>query len=236
MRTSCPPDGTRWGGAALACGAVLYMIAIVLYVAVYGRPEATGPGNRVTLADTAAHMREGWNLVRGIWFTEMTGALLMGLAAFVLQRRRPTGLTWLPASAAWNAVGIGAVILTVMYAFTLGSYPPALAALQEQPAIFEALRGGMLSLFYIGMAAMFLGLAGAFLAEMTARESVLPKWVAFIGAAVTALTTIRWLAMFAGIIGGLGPASAPLGLVAFLLVGVLGLSIWRRARQERTPG
>jgi hypothetical protein len=236
MRASFPPNEIRWGGAGLALGAVLYMIAIVLFVAVYGQPEGTGPGGRLVLADTAAHMRERWSLVHGLWCTEMMGALLIGLAAFALQRRRPTGFPLLPASVAWIAVGVGASILTVMYAFTLGSYPPALAAFQEQAAVFAALRGGMASLFYIGMAVMFFGLAGAFVAEMSAAKRILPRWVAFVGAAVTVLVTIRWVAMFAGILGGLTAASAPLGLVAFLLTGVFGLSILRGAPQDNTPG
>jgi hypothetical protein len=203
----------RWGGAALALGAVLYITAIILGRAVFGAPEGTGPGGRVTLADTAAHIRARWNLAQGLWSTEMAGALLIGLAALVLQRRRQAGPPWLPGSVAWIAVGVGASILTAQYAFTVGSYPPALAVFQEQPAIFAALRGGMRNLFYIGMAAMFFGLSGAFLAEASGTDSVVPKWVALIGAAVTLLATIRWIAMFAGIIGGLSP---PLGLAAFL--------------------
>ncbi len=134
--------GARWGGAALALSAVLYMIAIVLFVTLYGRPEGTGPGGSVTLADTATHMHARWNLARGLWCTELIGALLIVLAASLLQHRRQTGLYWLPASVAWIAVAVGASILTVMYAITLGSYPPALAEFQEQPALFAALGGG----------------------------------------------------------------------------------------------
>ena len=236
--TPQPPEGTipiayrvaraRWGGAALALGVVLYMTAIVLFVTLYGPPEGTGPGGGVTLADTAAHMHARWNLVRGLWCTELIGALLIGLAASLLQHRRQTGLYWLPASVAWITVAVGASILTVMYTITLGSYPPALAAFQEQPAIFAALRGGMGSAFYVGMATMFLGLAGAFLAEALATDTVLARWFAFVGTAVSLLATGRWIAMFAGFTGQLSPA---LGLTAFLLAGVFGLSIFRGNRE-----
>jgi hypothetical protein len=147
----------------------------------------------------------------------------------VLQRRRQTGLFWLPASVAWIAVGVGASILTAMYAFTLGSYPPALAAFDEQPGIFATLRGGVRGLFHIGMAAMFFGLVGAFLGETSASDSVLPRWVAFVGATVTLLATIRWIAMFAGIIGGLSP---PLGLAAFLT----DWSFWAVDLERGSPG
>ena len=152
----------------------------------------------------------------------------MSLSALVLQRRHRTGLPWLPSSVAWNAVALGAAILTAMYAFTLGCYPPALSAFHEQPGIFAALRGGVRSMFHVGMATMFFGLAGAFIGETAAKDRVIPRWVALVGAAVTLLATMRWIAMFAGIIEGLSPL---LGLTAFLLAGVLGLSIWRGIRQ-----
>lgn len=219
----------RWGGAALALGAVLYITAIILFVPLYGLPEGTGLGGSVTLADTAAHMYARWNFVRWLWFAEMIGALLIGLAASFLRHRRQNGLYFLPAVAGWIAVAVGGFILTVMYAITLGSYPPALAAFQEQPAIFAALRGGMLSAFYIGMAIMFLGLTGAFLAEALAKDGVLAKWLAFVGTTVSLVATVRWIAMFAGLIGQLSPL---LTLTSFLLLAVFGLSIFRGDRKS----
>lgn len=225
--------GARWGGAALALGAVLYVAAIILFVTLYGRPEGTGPGGGVTLADTAAHMHNRWTLARGLWCTELIGALLIGLAASLLQHRRQSDAQWLPANAAWIAVAVGASILTVMYAITLGSYPPALAAFPEQPAVFASLSGGMRSAFYIGMAAMFLGLTGAFVAEALATDTVLPRWLAFVGTAVHLLATIRWIAMFEGFIRQPSP---PLGVTAFLLAGAFGLSICRRGgEREAAP-
>jgi len=150
---------------------------------------------------------------------------MIGVAASLLQRRRQEGCYWLASNAAWIVVAVGTSTLTIMYAITLGSYPPALAAFQEQPAVFAALGGGMRSAFYIGMATMFLGLTSVFLAEALATDTVLARWLAFVGSAVSLVVTIRWVAMFAGLIGRPSP---PLGLIAFLLVGVFGLSLCRR--------
>ena len=161
----------RWAGASLAVGAVLYMIAIILFATLYGHPEGTGPGGNVTLVDIAEHTRARWKLSQGLWSMEMAGALLIGLAALILQRGRRTGPSWLPTSVAWSAVAVGASTLTVMYAFTLGSYPPALAAIHEQTALFAALRGGVRSLFHVGMAAMFFGFTGAFIGETLAKDA-----------------------------------------------------------------
>lgn len=219
----------RWGGALLALGAVVFIAAIFLYVPLYGLPEGTGPGGSVTLADTAAHMYSRWDFARWLWGAEMIGALLIGLAASLLRHRQQTGRYWLPALASWTAVAAGALILTVMYALTLGSYPPALAAFQDQPAIFAALRGGMLSTFYIGMAVMFLGMAGAALLEALVTGSVFARWIAFVGGTVFFVSTVRWILMFAGLVEQLSPL---LGLTSFLLMAVFGLSIWKGDSKE----
>ena len=75
---------------------------------------------------------------------------------------------------------------------------------------------------------MFLGLTGAFLAEALATDTLFARWLAFVGTAVSLVATVRWIAMFAGLIGQPPP---PLGLVAFLLVGAFGLSICRGDRE-----
>lgn len=78
------------------------------------------------------------------------------------------------------------------------------------------------------MATIFLGLTGAFLVEALATDAALARWLAFVGTAVSLLATARWIAMFAGLIGQPSP---PLGLTAFLLAGVFGLSIFRGNRE-----
>ena len=87
---------TRWAGAGLAAGAVLYMIAIALFAALYGHPEGTGPGGNVTLMDIAVHTRARWSLSQALWSTEMGRWIamfagiseglspLLGLTAFLL--------------------------------------------------------------------------------------------------------------------------------------------------------
>ncbi len=132
----------RWGGAILSIGAFLYTLAIILYVIVYGQPKGTGPAGEVTVGDSAAHLLAHWRLVKGLWLTEMTAVLMIAVAAFTLPNRRETSRSLIPPRVAWLAVGIGAMLLATMYGFILGSYPPALAAFQQNPTVFASLRGG----------------------------------------------------------------------------------------------
>ncbi len=223
-RISRPAAGTRWGGVILTLGAVLYTIAILAYLIVYGQPAGTGAGGEVTAGDSVRHLLANWRLVEGIWFAEMVAALLLGLAGFVLHTGQQTGCAWLPARAAWIAVGMGGTILTVMYAFTLGAYPPALVAYDSQPATFAAFRAAATALFYAGSAVLFFGLAGAFLAQASGPGSLIPRWVAFGGAAAALIATIQATALLVGL--KQLAIAAPSAIVTFLLASLLGLAIW----------
>jgi hypothetical protein len=223
---------TRWGGAILSIGAFLYTLAIILYVIVYGQPKRTGPGGEVTVGDSAAHLLAHWRLVKGLWLMEMTAALLIAVAAFALPNRRQTTRSLIPTRVAWLAVGIGATLLAAMYAFILGSYPPALAAFQQDSTVFASLRGGATVLFYAACAITFLGLGAAFFGETSMATRVIPKWVAFAGAGVTLLATLQAGAMLAGFKEL--PTAGPSAVVAFALTGWFGMSLSRASRRVTT--
>ncbi len=227
-RISHPAGEARWGGASLALGAILYTFALLAYLMIYGQPEGTGAAGEVTVGDSVRHLLANWRLVNGIWFAEMVAALLLGLAGFVLCAGQQVGHAWLPARAAWIVVGMGGMTLTVMYAFTLGAYPPALAAYDSQPATFAAFRGAATALFYTGSAVLFLGLAGAFLAQTSGPGRQVPRWVAFGGAVAGLIATIQAAALLAGL--KQLAIAAPSAIVTFLLASLLGLAIWRGGR------
>jgi hypothetical protein len=60
----------RWGGAALAVCAFTFTVTISLYVTAFGQPAGTGAGGEVTLADAAAHVLDGWDLISKVWLAE----------------------------------------------------------------------------------------------------------------------------------------------------------------------
>lgn len=218
-------DASRWGGAALALGTLVYVIAVVSYVVLYGRPHGTGPGGEPTLADRVAHLQGRWRLAQSLWFVETLAALLIAVAGFVLQHRSATARTWLSPRFAWATVGVGALLLSFMYPFMLGGYPNAAAAFREEPALFAVINGIATFIFNLGNAVVFIGLASAFATEATSRGTV-PRGIALLGVALCLLSTIVAFGMFMGVVAM--ATAAPLGLVVFALAAYLGFALWRQ--------
>ena len=213
----------RWGGAALALGALAYAAAVVAFVVAYGQPEGTGPGGDATLADRVAHYQSRQQVAHALWLIETLAALAISIAGFVLLPRGSAPSSRVPVRTAWATLGVGALLLSTMYPLMLGGYP--VAASGDDLALFGVLNGIATFIFNLGNVVVFLGLAGAFAAEV-APDGVVPKGLAVAGAVACALDAIAGLGMLAGV--GAMAAAAPVALVGFVLTAYLGLSIWRR--------
>jgi hypothetical protein len=226
---------SRAGGAVLALGTLCYAVAVVAYVVLYGQPDGTGAGGVVTLEDRVFHFQARWRLARALWLVEMVAALLIAIAGVVLHNRQSTFRSWLSPRLAWTTVGVGGVLLSLMYAFMLGGYPNAATVFDTEPGLFAVLNGIATFLFNVGNAVVFLGFAGAFATEV-APAGVLPKGLAAAGVAFCLLGSVVALGMLMGI--GALSAAAPLGLLVFMLTAYLGFAIWRRgerAELKSTP-
>ena len=209
---------TRWAGAMLVVGSTLYILGVVLGLEAFSGNWDTSVGP--TLPDTAALIQERWSSFRGIWSAELLGSLLFASAALLLQRRPQAGRRWMPAGVVWVVVAVGSVMLAVAYALTLGSYPPALDAFADEPAVFAALRGGLLRVHSIGSILQLLGLLVALAIELRWKGEGLPDRLVQVGAGVTLLGI---LAAVAGLVPGVYIAAA-----VFFGGGLLGLAIcWR---------
>lgn len=218
-------ETTRSGGALLSLGALGYAVAVVVYVVLYGQPSASDPTSAVSLADRVAHYQEQQSLAHALWLVELVAALLVALAGLVLHHRRADPNSLISPRLAWVTVGVGAVILSFMYAFMLGGYPSAVAAFNDEPGLFGALNGIATFLFNLGNTVVFLGLAGAFAAE-SRPSRVMSSAVGKVGIVLCLLSAIVAFGMLLGL--GALSAAAPLGLVVFLLTGYLGIQIWRQ--------
>lgn len=209
----------RWGAAALALGAILFVIGVVLGLQTFSGNWDRSVG--ATLPDTASLIQERWPRFRAIWSVELLAALLMSSAAFLLQRRSQGGSRWMPNSAVWVVVGIGSIIVAVSYALTLGSYPSALAAFTEEPAVFTSLRGGILFLHMTGSILQLLGLLAALFSEFRWKGREMPDRIVHVAAGMSLL----------GILAGIGGLIPPeLGAAPIFLAGAaLGLAIWMKA-------
>lgn len=213
--TTVPASEARWSGAALALGAILFVLGIVLGLQAFSGNWDTSVGT--TLPDTAALIQERWSSFRAIWLAELLGALLMALAAFMLQRRPQAGARWIPASLVWLVVALGSMIVAVAYTLTLGSYPPALATFAEEPAVFAALRGGILFMHMTGSTLQLLGLLAALVIEFRWKGRELPDRLVQGGAGVALVGIVAAAA-------SLIPAEFGAGAL-FLASVLLGLAI-----------
>ena len=214
----------RWGGVLLAAGSVGYLVTIILYVAVYGRPEGTGPEGVITLGDKAAHMLANWSMVKTMWLAEFLATVMLAIAAFMLSDRRYGTKALVPGRFAWTLVGVAALSLLPMYALMLGGYPVAAEVVTSQPQLFGMVDEITLFIFHAGNALLFAGFAAAFHAE--SRGGTLPGWLGMTGVLLALVAAVSAVAL---LLGAKGLAFlAPLGLLSFLLVGYLGFAIARR--------
>jgi hypothetical protein len=216
---------TRAGGALLAVGALGYAVAVVVYVVLYGQPSGTDPGSAVTLADRVAHYQERRDLAHALWLVELLAALSIAIAGFVLHHRPASSRSFASPGLAWVTVGVGAVILSFMYAFMLGGYPSAAGAFNGEPGLFAALNGIATFLFNLGNCVVFLGLAVAYAAE-SGSDGAVSSTVGIAGIVLCLLSGAVAFGMLMGI--DALSAAASLGLLVFLLTAYFGVRIWRQ--------
>ena len=206
----------RWAAAGLSVGALLFVSGIVLGLEAFAGNWDRSIG--LTLSSTAAVIHEKWNVFRWIWFGEMCAAILiagasliLGLASSPTARRGPRAFLWI-------LVGIGSILVAAQYAFTLGSYPPALAAFEQEPVLFAAVRGGVLMVSAVGSVLQLAGLIvilfmgfrwrGAALADRLIQAAVM---IVLLGIALSATGMIA---------GELGAAAV------FFAAAILGATLW----------
>jgi hypothetical protein len=213
---------TRWAGGALALGASLFVLGVIAGLRAFEGDWDTSVGP--SLPTTAALIHGKWATFRLIWLGEMFGALLIALAAFLLHRRPQQSVRWLPAGAAWIVVAIGSLIVAVSYTVTLGGYPPALAAFEEQPALFATLRGGVLFMLMIGSILQLVGLLAVLATEFRWKGRAIADRLVHVAVGVVVLG----IAVSAG-----GIVAGEYGAAAIFFAGaLLGAAIWTRGAHE----
>jgi hypothetical protein len=217
-----PGREMRSGGGILFIGALLLLATI-------GAEASIGWPPSDDSVDVPTFILKEWPSLRWIWAVQGLAGFAFGLSALVLLRDRHLNALWRPASTLWSAVAIGGVMLVVAFALTVGSYPPALLALEDNPEIFATVRGGVRNLFVTGSTVAWLGHIVLFLREGIAKDGVVPRsWL--IGLAIALA-----LAIMAAAFGLVRLPTA--GLVTLFAPALLGLAIWKAGRQlaHHTP-
>ncbi len=205
----------RSGGLILFIGAVLFIVTIG-FEKQAGWPPPDG-------TDVAALVHQLWPSLRWIWTVQMVAGFLLGMSALLILRSPHLENRWIATTVIWSAIAIGSIIVVLAFGLALGSYPPALLALEANPDIFSTLRGGIRFLFMFGLGVVVLGYHVLFIGEAVMKSGIVPRyWL------IAAVVTIV-LAIMAGSVGL--PTD---GVVAFLTPAMLGLALWKAGR-EFTP-
>ena len=214
----------RWGGATFGVGSVLLSAAIIAYVIIYGQPEAADPAVGVTLADRVLHLRSNWDFAQTMWRVEILGIALLVVAGFILQHQQNHQGNRVSPRVAWPLLSTGAGFLFLMHPLMLGGYPEALKAFESEPGLMAMLNGLAWFIFYFGTAVLFLGFAAVFALGPESNGGI-PSWLGTTG---VTLSLIGFVGMTAGLFGySTMMILSPFGLLANLLAGYLGYSIWR---------
>ncbi len=214
-----PELAMRFGGAILFIGVLLTVLTIGFEVRIGWVALISG---EPSVEDLATFMQSHWSALRWIWGGQMLGTFFTALAALLLMQGLHLQHRWFSTGILWSVVFIGAILVTVAFGFTLGSYPPSIAAFEQSPELFETIRTGVRFLYDMGGLGLFSAIFVLFVWEGIANQGVMPKsWL--VGTAVVVIFVI-----VAGISGLLAPQLA--GAVIFLIQGVLGLAYWRYGR------
>jgi hypothetical protein len=214
-----PGGEMRTGGAVLFMGAALFLITIAFELIVGWPPS----GDEATAADTPTFIHQHWSSLRWIWGAQMLAVFLIALSALLLLQSRHLAARCPPTSLIWSTVAVAGMILTVAFGLTLGSYPPAVRAVEENPEIFTTVRGGVRFLLASSGTVAVLGHIILFTREGMADRGLVPRsWI--LGMAVALV-----LAIMTAALGLLRPQTA--SAVVFFVPALLGLALWRAGRQ-----
>lgn len=220
---------TQAGGTSLATGSAIFIITITSFVFLFGSPEPTGEGGVVTTADQARHLLANSGIARAIWIGEALAVTMFALAGFALSRRQTASGSL--AGFGWLAVGVGSIVYLAMYGILLGAYWPAARAADSMPEILDAANETAVAIFLLSNVIINVGLAIAFFSEPRLAVPVLPRWLAWLSAAMASVAAcVSGYALITE--GGMETAlkAAPIGGLLFVLMVFYGVRLARRSR------
>lgn len=219
-------------GALLALSALLWIVMIGAWPFLIGPRESASMDEMTLVIERAAHLLDNQTSYRSIWIAEALGTIGTGIAGLVLIHRQETNDGVAPIG--WSSVGVGSIVYVAMYGVMLGSYWPAAQVAANNPAILASAITGAMSLFYLANIALNAGFALTFIAEARCAHPAIPRWLAWFGAALSAL------ALAATSFGLSAPprvssvssldAAALIAAVHFAAIAVLGFGISRAGR------
>lgn len=205
----------------MAIGSGLYSVAIVLYLLLYGQPDAADAYGEPSLVDRVAHLEKYWAVAQTIWSIEFAGVLVMAFAGLVLRDRRVSSLN--ADRLAWPALTVGCLVTLTMYPIMLAGYPEAIRVFATEPAIMAILNKIATFIFQAGNLVIFVGLAGAFI--VSGQSKTISASIASAGTVLAFVGAVAALGMILGVQAL--QMFAPAGVLSVMLTAYLGFAIFR---------
>ncbi len=206
----------KTGGLFLAIGALITLVSILLEINA-GWASFSVDIER-TDYDAGLFLFKNWPTMKSIWSFALFGNVILAIAALLLQKNsRKIGI--FPESIFWHIYFIGNLLLILSFGLCLGSYYPALEVLEQQPAMFSAVRGAPLYLFNLG-AVSGLVLPIIFFYEGFSKHGIVPrKWAM----AMLFLIIVAIIVIIAGL------SSSVVAMVIIFIPVLLGICYWKNA-------
>lgn len=155
-----------------------------------------------------------WSQLRLIWGWQVIGFFFIAVAYLLLLKSSVSVIK----SLFWAVVLLCTISLIIAFGITLGSYYTALEVYDEQPIIFDALRGAVRSLYSIGLLSLIL-LIVVHLHETFGRNGTIHRKWGLAGFSIVVIGVV--LSFVPGLPGQL------IGAVIFFIPVFIGFGYWR---------
>lgn len=187
-------------------GSVLISVAILLFVLVF---QSGGESD----AERTSQLVDKWVLASSIWRLETIAAILLAVSSWYFASAKQ--------SISWFFIAFGHILMVVMYANMLGSYPVAAEFHHESPHLFPMVNNTAVWIFGVSNLLYLSGLTGIYY-----QNKVLNKFLSWTGTVISSIGAILSLALFLDIVtwGSLSKFG-PLFLFLYLLNAYLGLKL-----------
>ncbi len=168
-------DKKKVAAYSWSTGSSLFLVTIVLYVFVLQPSGDTG-------AERTSQLLEKWTLASAIWRMEPLAVVLITVSSWYLATVRQ--------SMSWLLIAFAHIVMIIMYAGMLGSYPVAADAFAESPYLFAMVKNTTVWIFGLSNLVFLTGLAFVYASEN------LPGWMRWAGVIISAVGTFAALALF----------------------------------------
>ena len=198
---------TKVGGLILLSGALLLLITIFFEYKIgwigIERPETAIPH----------FIYDNWTELGKIWSWQTLAHVLFTIS-YILLLKNSKGIM----SLLWSFMLLFGIMMVISLGITVGSYYPALEVYNEQPQLFNTIRGAIKTLYFPAQLGSMLLLV-IFLIELFSKEGVVNKKLGFITIGLVLIAFL--LALITSI------QIKVIGAVWFIIPVILGYSYWK---------